>query len=123
MNDKGQTVVHAADMEWTPIDEIWEGCSIKILYQNPVTGFLVALFKFEPDARQGVHTHPSVGHGFIVEGEYVIGDEVCGPGTYVRAPARIPHGAGAKAGPEGYVALGWYPEGSGLFERYIPDED
>jgi quercetin dioxygenase-like cupin family protein len=111
--------VRGASPRWISTEEVWPGVAISILHHDPNSGLLVALFKFEPGTRLPLHHHPSDGHGFILEGEYVENGEAFGPWTYVMAPAGVPHGANTHAGPDGYIALGLYPHGSGIFERFI----
>ncbi|MBM3350064.1 MAG: hypothetical protein FJY58_10285 [Betaproteobacteria bacterium] len=125
MTDKrnGQTIeVRFTKPSWISLNDIWPGCSIHILHRDKTTGLLAALFKFEPDTRLPEHFHPSDGHGLILQGTYVVGSNEYGPWSYNLAPAFVVHGSEAKAGPEGYIAFGLWPSGSGIYEEYLDEK-
>lgn len=118
-NDSGTIEVRFTEPKWISLEAVWPGCSIYVLHRDRKTGLLAALFKFEPNTQLPEHSHPSDGHGLILKGAYLVGEESYGPWSYALAPAGVVHGADAKAGPEGYIAFGLWPGGSGIYEEYI----
>lgn len=84
-NDPPPRIVHVDSMDWETIR--WPGETGKMLShptsENP-TAPNAGLLRLEPGAYHPWHRHDFAQVWFILEGEFTIGDEKCGPGTMLQ---------------------------------------
>lgn len=76
-------VVRAQDLPWQPHPV--PGVSIAIVHRDEVRRELVGFLRAEPGGRYPLHRHAGIEEIFMVEGDLVIGNEVYGPGDYIRS--------------------------------------
>jgi quercetin dioxygenase-like cupin family protein len=75
------------------------GIDMKILVEDPVTGLLTALFRWQPGAELGLHEHVEIEQTFVIEGSLADEEGEVTAGNYVWRPkgnrhtARSPNGA------------------------------
>lgn len=92
-----------ASMEWEKSD--FPGISVKVLYSDPASGMLTALFKLEPGAIVPLHEHTAIEQTWVLEGSLEDHEGVCGPGQFVWRPGGNRHIAHA---PNGALMLGMF---------------
>jgi hypothetical protein len=77
-------VRHIDQIEWETIR--WPGETGKMLFhprpENP-TEPNAGLLRFEPGAHHPLHEHDFAQVWYVLEGEFEMGDRVCGPGTMI----------------------------------------
>jgi len=89
--------VEVDSLPWKPTP--CPGIDMKVLLEDPETGLLTALFRWQPGAELALHEHVEIEQTFVLEGSLVDDEgEVCA-GNYVWRPkgnrhiARSPKGA------------------------------
>ncbi|MDE0059517.1 MAG: cupin domain-containing protein [Defluviicoccus sp.] len=88
-------------LPWKPTQ--CEGVEMKILLEDPATGLMTALFRWQPGARLPLHEHVEIEQTYVLEGS-ILDDEVTA-GNYVWRPAGNRHEAVA---PDGALVLGMF---------------
>jgi anti-sigma factor ChrR (cupin superfamily) len=89
--------VDVASLPWKPTP--CAGIDIKVLLEDPETGLLTALFRWEPGAELALHEHVEIEQTFVLEGSLVDDEGEVSAGNYVWRPkgnrhlARAPKGA------------------------------
>ena len=89
--------VDVADLPWKPTP--CPGIDMKVLVEDPATGLLTALFRWQPGAELTLHEHVEVEQTFVLEGSLVDDEGEVTAGNYVWRPkgnrhvARAPNGA------------------------------
>jgi anti-sigma factor ChrR (cupin superfamily) len=89
--------VEVKDLPWKPTP--CKGIDMKILLEDPDTGLLTALFRWQPGAELALHEHVEVEQTFVIEGSLVDEEGEVSAGNYVWRPkgnrhtARSPNGA------------------------------
>jgi anti-sigma factor ChrR (cupin superfamily) len=71
--------------------EIAAGVSIKWLFEDHVRGTTSFLLKLSPGARVPTHQHRRIEECTVIEGDFIVNDEVLGPGDYQCALAGSLH--------------------------------
>ena len=72
---------------------------MKILLEEPETGLMTALFRWQPGAELALHEHVEIEQTFVIEGSLIDDEGEVTAGNYVWRPkgnrhiARSPHGA------------------------------
>jgi anti-sigma factor ChrR (cupin superfamily) len=75
------------------------GIDMKVLVEDPATGLLTALFRWQPGAELGLHEHVEIEQTFVLQGSLVDEEGEVTAGNYVWRPkgnrhvARSPSGA------------------------------
>jgi anti-sigma factor ChrR (cupin superfamily) len=75
------------------------GIDMKVLMEEPETGLMTALFRWQPGAELTLHEHVEIEQTFVIEGSLVDEEGEVRAGDYVWRPkgnrhtARSPHGA------------------------------
>jgi anti-sigma factor ChrR (cupin superfamily) len=89
--------VDVDNLPWKPTP--CPGIEMKVLLEDPETGLLTALFRWQPGSELALHEHVEIEQTFVLEGSLVDDEgEVCA-GNYVWRPkgnrhiARSPNGA------------------------------
>ena len=78
---------------------------MKILMEDPDSGLLTALFRFQPGARLPLHEHVQLEQSFVIEGSMVDSQGEVTAGNYVWRPAGSCHEVHC---PEGALVLGFF---------------
>ncbi|HEU0059000.1 MAG TPA: cupin domain-containing protein, partial [Hyphomicrobiaceae bacterium] len=73
--------VDVAALPWQPTR--FEGVELKILMQDPATGLLTALTRFQPGAVLPDHEHVELEQTFVLEGTLEDEEGVASAGNYV----------------------------------------
>lgn len=102
---------NTAEMAWEEDHSYPSGTMTKVLREEGEIRSI--LLKLPPGFRMNAHTHIFGEQHFILEGEYEIGGEEFGPGTYQYIPAHTNHGPYTSR--DGAVILVIW-EGSGLLD-------
>ena len=95
--------VDVADIPWKPTQ--CEGVEMKVLVEDPETGLLTALFKWQPGAVLPMHEHVELEQTFVLEGSLVDDEGEVTAGNYVWRPAGNRHYATA---PNGALVLSMF---------------
>jgi len=102
---KGQDRLTALASRYVDVDELpWKptpcpGIDMKVLVEDPATGLLTALFRWQPGAELTLHEHVEIEQTFVLEGSLADEEGEVTAGNYVWRPkgnrhsARSPHGA------------------------------
>ena len=89
--------VEVADLPWKPTP--CAGIDMKILLEEPETGLMTALFRWQPGAELALHEHVEIEQTFVLEGSLEDEEGEVTAGNYVWRPkgnrhsARSPNGA------------------------------
>src|SRR5690242_28997 len=89
--------VEVEALPWKPTP--CPGIDMKILVEDPETGLMTALFRWQPGAELSLHEHVEVEQTFVIEGSLEDEEGEVTAGNYVWRPkgnrhtARSPHGA------------------------------
>jgi anti-sigma factor ChrR (cupin superfamily) len=89
--------VSVADLPWKPTPT--RGIDMKILMEDPGSGLLTALFRWEPGTELPLHEHVEIEQTYVLEGSIVDEEGEVRKGDYVWRPkgnrhlARSPKGA------------------------------
>lgn len=102
---KGQEKLTALASRYVEVDELpWKptpcaGIEMKVLVEDPATGLLTALFRWQPGAELSLHEHVEIEQTFVLEGSLADEEGEVTAGNYVWRPkgnrhtARSPNGA------------------------------
>lgn len=133
------TVLHTAEIEWTPV--ITEGPApglyIKMLHRDPETGFYSRLIWAKPGwADHRLAHHPVFEEAYTIAGSMVYNYGPLTPGTYFFRPARVKHGHFISNEPDGCTwfirsdgdLINWYTTNArvvatGDAENYDPETE
>lgn len=91
------TIVDPARVDWQPTK--YAGIDFKVLLDDPASGMLTALFRWQPGSVLPLHEHTGVEQTYVLEGSFEDDDGVVFAGQYVSRPsgsrhvARSPKGA------------------------------
>ena len=88
---------------WKPTQ--CEGVEMKILLEDPETGLMTALFRWQPGARLPLHEHVEIEQTYVLEGSILDDEGEVTAGNYVWRPAGNRHEAVA---PNGALVLGMF---------------
>ena len=89
--------VDVGDLPWKPTP--CTGIDMKVLVEDPATGLLTALFRWQPGAELSLHEHVEIEQTFVLEGSLADEEGEVTAGNYVWRPkgnrhsARSPNGA------------------------------
>ena len=89
--------VEVDDLPWKPTP--CAGIEMKVLVEDPATGLLTALFRWQPGAELSLHEHVEIEQTFVLEGSLADEEGEVTAGNYVWRPkgnrhiARSPNGA------------------------------
>ena len=89
--------VEVEDLPWKPTP--CPGIDMKVLLEDPESGLLTALFRWQPGAELALHEHVEIEQTFVLEGSLVDDEGEVRAGNYVWRPkgnrhiARSPKGA------------------------------
>lgn len=78
---------------------------MKVLLEDPASGLLTALFRWEPGAVLGDHEHVRIEQSFILEGAIEDEEGECTAGNFVWRPAGSRHAA---CSPKGALVLAFF---------------
>ena len=90
-------------LPWKPTQ--CEGVEMKILLEDPTTGLMTALFRWQPGARLPLHEHVEIEQTYVLEGSILDDEGEVTAGNYVWRPAGNRHDAVA---PNGALVLGMF---------------
>ncbi|MBM3560304.1 MAG: hypothetical protein FJX53_10605 [Alphaproteobacteria bacterium] len=91
------------------------GITMKMLYNDPATGFSTWLFKLEPGARVPPHEHTGVEQTWVIEGRFCDHEGEAVSGGYISRPAGSKHSAYA---PDGAVILSFFTGPNKFYEGH-----
>src|SRR5580704_9090150 len=89
--------VDVDDLPWKPTP--CAGIEMKVLVEDPASGLLTALFRWQPGAELSLHEHVEIEQTFVLDGSLVDEEGEVTAGNYVWRPkgnrhtARSPNGA------------------------------
>ena len=89
--------VDVDDLSWKPTP--CAGIDMKVLVEDPATGLLTALFRWQPGAELSLHEHVEIEQTFVLEGSLADEEGEVTAGNYVWRPkgnrhtTRSPNGA------------------------------
>ena len=89
--------VNVDQLPWKPTP--CAGIDMKVLVEDPATGLLTALFRWQPGAALSLHEHVEIEQTFVLQGSLVDEEGEVTAGNYVWRPkgnrhtARSPNGA------------------------------
>jgi anti-sigma factor ChrR (cupin superfamily) len=89
--------VKVGNLPWKPTP--CPGIDMKILLEEPETGLMTALFRWQPGAERALHEHVEIEQTFVIEGSLIDDEGEVTAGNYVWRPkgnrhiARSPNGA------------------------------
>ena len=95
--------VEVDSLPWKPTQ--CEGVEMKILLEDPDTGLMTALFRWQPGARLPLHEHVEIEQTYVLEGSILDDEGEVTAGNYVWRPAGNRHDAVA---PNGALVLGMF---------------
>ncbi len=95
--------VDVDSLPWKPTQ--CEGVEMKILLEDPETGLMTALFRWQPGARLPLHEHVEIEQTYVLEGSILDDEGEVTAGNYVWRPAGNRHDAVA---PNGALVLGMF---------------
>lgn len=71
---------------------------MKVLLEDPTTGLMTALFRWQPGAVLGDHEHVRIEQSWVLEGAIEDEEGVCAAGQFVWRPAGSRHAARSPGG-------------------------
>lgn len=95
--------VDVGSLPWKPTQ--CEGVEMKILLEDPDTGLMTALFRWQPGAKLPLHEHVEIEQTYVLEGSILDDEGEVTAGNYVWRPAGNRHEAVA---PNGALVLGMF---------------
>lgn len=95
--------VDVDSLPWKPTQ--CEGVEMKILLEDPDTGLMTALFRWQPGAKLPLHEHVEIEQTYVLEGSILDDEGEVTAGNYVWRPAGNRHDAVA---PNGALVLGMF---------------
>ena len=102
---RGENKLTALASRYVTVDELpWKptpcaGIEMKVLVEDPATGLMTALFRWQPGAELTLHEHVELEQTFVLEGSLADEEGEVTAGNYVWRPkgnrhsARSPNGA------------------------------
>lgn len=81
------------------------GIDMKILMEEPETGLLTALFRWQPGTTLALHEHVEIEQTYVMEGSIVDAEGECTQGNYVWRPRGNKHIASA---PNGALVISFF---------------
>ena len=90
-------LVNVNKLEWQPTK--YSGIDCKVLFDDPTSGLLTALFRWAPGSVLPLHEHTGIEQTYVLEGSFEDDDGEVTAGNYVSRPtgsrhvARSPKGA------------------------------
>lgn len=90
------TIVDVQALAWQPTR--FPGIEIKLLFEDPPSGMLTALFRWAPGAELPLHEHVAIEQSFVLEGSFGDDQGTVTAGNYVSRPAGSRHGARSETG-------------------------
>lgn len=90
-------------LPWKPTP--CDGIEMKVLMEDPDSGLMTAMFRWEPGARLTFHEHVELEQTFVLEGSLVDDEGEVTAGNYVWRPAGSRHEAWA---PDGALILAMF---------------
>ena len=95
--------VEVDSIPWKPTQ--CDGVEMKILLEDPDSGLMTALFRWQPGARLPLHEHVEIEQTYVLEGSILDDEGEVTAGNYVWRPAGNRHEAVA---PDGALVLGMF---------------
>ena len=95
--------VDVDSLPWKPTQ--CEGVEMKILLEDPDTGLMTALFRWQPGAKLPLHEHVEIEQTYVLEGSILDDEGEVTAGNYVWRPSGNRHEAVA---PNGALVLGMF---------------
>lgn len=95
--------VDVDSLPWKPTQ--CEGVEMKILLEDPETGLMTALFRWQPGAKLPLHEHIEIEQTYVLEGSILDDEGEVTAGNYVWRPSGNRHEAVA---PNGALVLGMF---------------
>ncbi len=95
--------VEVDSIPWKPTQ--CDGVEMKILLEDPDSGLMTALFRWQPGARLPLHEHVEIEQTYVLEGSILDDEGEVTAGNYVWRPAGNRHEAVA---PNGALVLGMF---------------
>ena len=95
--------VDVESIPWKPTP--CDGVEMKILLEDPDTGLMTALFRWQPGAKLPLHEHVEIEQTYVLEGSILDDEGEVTAGNYVWRPAGNRHEAVA---PNGALVLGMF---------------
>ena len=95
--------VDVGSLPWKPTQ--CEGVEMKILLEDPETGLMTALFRWQPGAKLPLHEHVEIEQTYVLEGSILDDEGEVTAGNYVWRPSGNRHEAVA---PNGALVLGMF---------------
>ena len=95
--------VGVADLPWKPTPT--PGIDMKILLQDPETGLLTALFRWQPGAHLALHEHVQIEQSYVLEGSIEDVEGVVTAGDFVWRPTGNRHDAWS---PDGCLLIAFF---------------
>ena len=95
--------VDVDSLPWKPTQ--CDGVEMKILLEDPETGLMTALFRWQPGAKLPLHEHVEIEQTYVLEGSILDDEGEVTAGNYVWRPAGNRHEATA---PDGALVLGMF---------------
>ena len=95
--------VDVDSLPWKPTQ--CEGVEMQILLEDPETGLMTALFRWQPGAKLPLHEHVEIEQTYVLEGSILDDEGEVTAGNYVWRPAGNRHDAVA---PNGALVLGMF---------------
>ncbi|HZT90397.1 MAG TPA: cupin domain-containing protein [Stellaceae bacterium] len=89
--------IDVESLPWKPTP--CPGIEMKVLVEDPATGLMTALFRWQPGAKLSLHEHVEIEQTFVLEGSLLDEEGEVTAGNYVWRPkgnrhtAHSPHGA------------------------------
>jgi anti-sigma factor ChrR (cupin superfamily) len=81
------------------------GIDMKILMEEPETGLLTALFRWQPGTTLALHEHVEIEQTYVMEGSIVDAEGECAQGNYVWRPRGNKHIASS---PNGALVISFF---------------
>jgi hypothetical protein len=75
--------IRERDLHWQ--DHPTPGVRIAIVHRDEETRELVGFLRADPGVRYPFHRHAAIEEIFMIEGDLIVGDQVYGPGDYLRS--------------------------------------
>jgi len=113
-----EVIINERDVEWMTISA-YPGIALKILGIDKETKAHAIMVKWNPGVSVTPHSHPSLEHAYVLEGDWEYEGKVYGPGTYFIFPAGFDHGP-FKSSKKGLITLSILQGLSGL-EESVPE--
>jgi anti-sigma factor ChrR (cupin superfamily) len=87
-----EIVVNTQEIPWEDAERYGQGTKQKVLRQGPGGEMTTLLLKLPAGFAMGAHSHTSVEHHYVLEGEYEVGGRHFPAGTYQLIPKGTTHG-------------------------------